>query len=130
MPVERVNYVDCLLFSCEVPDDARPLDDSTALTRGDYACCYASPTGVGCGEISSTPPLFSPATVSIFLEHSKSYWRTLWLFGHRCLRPMPKIWIWIVSPRQTMCDLVEEGRTITLTSAFKRALNPSENRQY
>lgn len=44
-PVERVNYVDCLLFSCEVPDDARPLDDSTVLMRGDYACCYASPTG-------------------------------------------------------------------------------------
>lgn len=44
-PVERLNYVDCLLFSCEVPDDTRPLDDSTVLTRGDYACCYASPTG-------------------------------------------------------------------------------------
>lgn len=43
--MERLDYVDCLLFGCKLPDDPHPLDDSTALTRGDYVCSYTTPTG-------------------------------------------------------------------------------------
>lgn len=43
--MERLDYVDCLLFSCKLPDEPDPLDDWTALTRGDYVCSYTTPTG-------------------------------------------------------------------------------------
>lgn len=44
-PIERLDYKHCLFFDCVLPDDPRPLDDSTVLTRGDYVCCYTGPTG-------------------------------------------------------------------------------------
>ncbi|KAL1945450.1 hypothetical protein VTO73DRAFT_2301 [Trametes versicolor] len=73
-PLERLNYVDCLLFKCKLPDDRHPLDHSTVLTRGDYACCYTGPTGMISGVIATSSQTFTtdcyclPGTLQFVLE--------------------------------------------------------------
>ncbi|EIW54355.1 uncharacterized protein TRAVEDRAFT_52063 [Trametes versicolor FP-101664 SS1] len=78
-PIERLDYKHCLLFDCVLPDDPRPLDDSTVLTRGDYVCCYTGPTGIDTDRISHSSHFFPddvytlPRTLQVLLDEDAAF---------------------------------------------------------